>query len=95
MEKKTMGFLFFAMWVWGSAWQPFWPAGALAGTKRLLSNIVDVILFTAIGEDRQLDLGLPVFADGATASANISQRGKQPRDLAEQGLSDDLSSFQC
>ena len=33
------------------------------------------------------------LTDGATASA-INQRGNQPRDLAEQGLSDDQSSFQ-
>ena len=63
--------------------------------KIIIICIVDVLLFTAGRGDRQLNSGLTVFADGATASANISQRGKQPRDLAEQGLSDDLRSFQC
>ena len=52
--------------------------------------IIDDSLFTAIGGDRQLNFGGTVFADGGTASA-ISQRGKQPRDLKEQGLSDDQS----
>jgi len=42
----------------------------------------------------QLDSGQTVnLVDGTTASA-ISQRGKQSRDLAEQGFSDDPSSFQ-
>ena len=58
------------------------------------SNIVDDLRFTAIGGKWPLDVGLTVLADGGTVSA-ISERGKQPGDLTEQGLSDDQSSFQC
>ena len=53
---------------------------------------MNVLLFTAIGGDRQLDSDLTVLADKATASAT-SQRGKQPRDLAEQGLSEKLKEL--
>ena len=54
--------------------------------------MLNVLLFTAIGGDRQLDSDLTVLADKATASAT-SHRGKQPRDLAEQGLSEKLKEL--
>ena len=51
------------------------------------------IPFTATRRDKQLDSGSTSLADGATASASSSQRGKQPRNLKEQGLSGDQSWF--
>jgi len=49
--------------------------------------------FTATRGDKQVNSGSTASADGATASASSSQRGKQPRNLNEQGLSGDQSSF--
>ena len=58
----------------------------------IIIGIVDVLLLTATGENMQLDSGVTVSADRATASA-ISQRGKQLGDLAEQGLSEKLKEL--